>query len=362
VKLSARVLSAAIAAVIVGSAAAGCSTGGTASGGTTGSMPIVTGLETTDLVVQDFPAIDSAGLYIAENEGLFKKEGLNVTVIPDYASSQDTVDKIESGKAQISSGDYVTYMTDLAGAAPAGSGDQNLEIVGEASLLEPNVLALMAGPNSKIKNLKQLEGKKIPISGSKDIGNLLVDSVLTDNNVPINTIHFVDGQNLTKVPFDIAQGKFPSGPAPEPFVTLGEQLVGDTVLADVDQGSTTNFPIQGYAVTREWAQQNPGTLKAFVTALDEGQEIADTNRAELQDAIEGQPLKVAANIAGVISLPDFPVGVDPTRLQRVMNDMIQFGFFTTKQTLATAKAFKVQNVVYAPNLANASGGSDLLGS
>ena len=355
--MSARVCSAAVAAVILGTAA-GCSSSSSGAGATGSAMPVVTGLETKNLVVDDFPAIDSAGLYVAKNEGLFAKEGLNVTVAPDYASSQHTVDQIESGKAQISSGDYVTYMNNFAGVN--GAANQNLEIVAEASALEPDVLALVAGPDSKITSLKQVEGKTLPNTGADDIGTLLVDSVLTGNNVPLRSVHFKENQDLTKVPFLVAAGQFPTGLAPEPFVTLGEQQAGDTVLADADQGATTNFPIQGYAVTRQWAQQNPNTLKAFVTALEEGQEIADTNRPELQRALQGKPLSIPPTIAGVISLPNFPVGVDPVRLQRVMNAMIEFNFFTNKQQLATAKAFKVQNVVWSPNLAGANGQSPLL--
>jgi NitT/TauT family transport system substrate-binding protein len=353
--MNVRAWSAAVAALLLGATAAGCSSGGDAGSGAGGSitMPIVHGLETTNLLVYDFPAIDSAGLYIADNEGFFAEEGLHVTVIPDFKSSQDTVNLIESGKAQISSGDYVTYMGDLVGQ------DSNLEIIAEGSELQPNVLALMSGPNSKIRSLKQLEGKAIPVSGINDIGSLLIDSVLTDNDVPISSVHYVPNIPLPAVPSLVDKGAFAAGPVPEPFVTEGEQQTGDTVLADLDQGATTNYPIQGYAVTRQWAQQNPNTLKAFATALEEGQEVANTNRVILQKALEGQPLKVPVSVASVISTPDYPTGIDPSRLQRVIDDMIEFGFFKGKQ-LAAAKAFQVKNVAYAANLANADGESGLL--
>jgi NitT/TauT family transport system substrate-binding protein len=354
--MSVRAWSAVVAAVLLGAAAAGCSSGGSASSSADGSvtMPIVHGLETTNLIVSDFPAIDSGGLYIAQNDGFFTKEGLHVTIVPDFTSSQDTVDKIESGKAQISSGDYVTYMNDLVGQ------DSNIMIVAEGSVLQPDVLALMAGPGSKIKSLKQLEGKAIPISGIHDIGSLLIDSVLTDNDVPFSSVHYVPGIPLPAVPALVDQGKFTAGPVPEPFVSEGEEQDGDTVLADLDQGATTDFPIVGYSVTRQWAKQNPNTLKAFVTALEEGQEVAGTNRPVLEKALEGEPLKVPVDAVAMISLPSFPTGIDPVRLQRVMSDMIEFGFFSGKQ-LTAAKDFHAKNVVYTANLANANGQSRLLG-
>jgi hypothetical protein len=107
-------------------------------------------------------------------------------------------------------------------------------------------------------------------------------------------------------------------------------------------------------VTRQWAQAHPN-------ALDEGQQIADTSRPAVEQSLEGAPLKIPARITAVISLPNFPVGVDPTRLQRAMSDMIEFGFFKGKQ-LTAAKKFQVKNVVYAANLDGAGGQASLLGS
>ena len=92
--MNVRVWSAAAAAVILGTVA-GCSSASSAGNiGAGTTMPVVASLETTNLTVYDFPAIDSAGLYIAENDGFFKAEGLHVTVVPDYTSSQDTVNMI----------------------------------------------------------------------------------------------------------------------------------------------------------------------------------------------------------------------------------------------------------------------------
>src|ERR1700747_1102523 len=104
-------------------------------------------LEKTHLVVDDFPSVDSAGLYIAEQEGLFKAQGLDVTIVPIFTSSQQTVTDIEKGKADISSGDYVTYMDDEL------QDNAHLEIIGEASILQPNQLALFVKASSQIAHL-----------------------------------------------------------------------------------------------------------------------------------------------------------------------------------------------------------------
>ena len=103
-------------------------------------------------------------------------------------------------------------------------------------------------------------------------------------------------------------------------------------LADLNQGATTSFPVEGYVATKQWAKQNPQTLAAFYRALEEGQQIADTNRAAVEHAM-GQlpaPLGLSKETAALMSLDEYPVSsgpvgtVDKVRLQRVVEVMQQF--------------------------------------
>jgi ABC-type nitrate/sulfonate/bicarbonate transport system substrate-binding protein len=79
-------------------------------------------LEKTDIVVNAFPAIDSAGLYIAQDQGLFAAQGLHVTIVPvskngPPPSTQDLVNGQEKGQFDITAGDYApTSRTSSASA------------------------------------------------------------------------------------------------------------------------------------------------------------------------------------------------------------------------------------------------------
>src|SRR5919204_3779532 len=99
-------------AVAVTMLAAGCTTGGAG-----GGAPRLK-LEKTNIVVDAFPAIDSAGLYIAQDEGLFAAQGLHVTIVPVKTpppSTQDLVNGQMRGQYDITAGDYVTYIKDPLG-------------------------------------------------------------------------------------------------------------------------------------------------------------------------------------------------------------------------------------------------------
>jgi NitT/TauT family transport system substrate-binding protein len=305
-------------AVAVTMLAAGCTTGGSG-----GGAPRLK-LEKTNIVVDAFPAIDSAGLYIAQDRGLFAAQGLHVTiakVTTPPPSTQDLVKGQTRGQYDVTAGDYVTYIKDQLGA---GVPKADLRIIAESSFLQPNVLTLLTKGGSQITSVSQLKNKVVSVNAPNDIGTLLVNSLLIAHGLTPRQVRYANvpfpavAPTLTN-PKTSVSASF----APEPFVSFGEEQAGLQELADLDQGATQDFPIQGYAVTAEWAKKYPNTLKAFTTALSQGQQIADTDRAAVEAAIE-KYLGITKEAAAFISLPAFPLGVDAVRLQRVVNSMIRF--------------------------------------
>ena len=49
---------------------------------------------------------------------------------------------------------------------------------------------------------------------------------------------------------------------PEPFASQAEQQYGAVPLADLNQGATSDFPIEGYVVTKQWAAAEPEHAQA----------------------------------------------------------------------------------------------------
>ncbi|MGH3150165.1 MAG: ABC transporter substrate-binding protein, partial [Streptosporangiaceae bacterium] len=323
----------------IGVFAAGCSGGGSAA-----AAPQV---EQPDLNVAVVPALDSAGFFIALYDGLFKAQGLNVHF--EAATSSETVIDQQAlstaGSAdalQITGGNYVSYIQAQqnwdAGQRPSASGSvvaANLDIFAEGSVMEAGAQAIYTMPNSPIKTLSDLAGKTIAINAPNNILYLLAASVLAEHGISPKQVHFV-----TNIPFPgmaaaLKARKIDAAVLPEPFASAAEQTDGAVVLADLNQGATTSFPIQGYAVTKQWAQTHPKTLAAFYKALEQGEEIADSNRAQVERAMEDLPMNpiplgVSQQTAAVMALDNYPfstgpVGsVDKVRLQRVVDVMQQF--------------------------------------
>ena len=296
--------------------AAGCS-----SGGGSASAPAV---EKPDLSVAVVPALDSAGFFIALYQGLFKAEGLNVTFHP-ATSSETVIAQQARGGYDITGGNYVSYIQ------AQQQGEANLDIFAEGSVMEPGAQAIYTMPGSPVKNLSDLTGRTVAINAPRNILYLLAASVLAEHGISPGRVRF------TNVPFPGMPSALKSGAVsavvlPEPFASGAEEAEGALPLVDLNQGATSSFPVEGYVVTKQWAQKYPHTLAAFYRALEKGQEIADTNRAAVESAMEHlpKPLGVTAETASVLALDSYPVStgpvgsVDRIRLQRVVNAMQQF--------------------------------------
>ena len=280
-------------------------------------------LEKTTLNVAVVPAVDSAGFFVALHEGLFKEKGLTINYTP-ATSSQLVINGQMSGKYDITGGNYVSYVQHVV------QNHQPLEIIAEGSVMQQGSQAIYTLPSSKIKTLAQLKGHVLGINAPGNINYLLAASVLTENGISLAAVDFPK----QPIPFPVmaarlAAGQVAAAALPEPFAPAAEQQYGAVELADLNQGATENFPIQGYVATKSWVQHNPGTLKAFLAALEQGQEIADTSRPAVEQAMESlngpKNGRVPPIVAAVMALNIYPIGIDRIRLQRVPDVMLQFG-------------------------------------
>ena len=287
------------------------------------------GLQKTTLNVAVVPAVDSAGFFVALHDGLFAKEGLAIHYTP-AVSSDEVIDQQLAGQYDITGGNYVSYIQHYVVE------HQPLEIIAEGSVMQQGTQAIYTMPGSKIKTLAELKGHLLGINAPLNINYLLAASVLTENGIKLAQVRFPSAP----IPFpvmaqELAAGKIDAAAMPEPFATAAEQQYGAVQLADLNQGATEQFPIQGYVVTKAWAEQNPGTLKAFITALARGQEIADTSRSAVEQAMEsisgGPPDgQIAPLVAAVMAINIYPTAIDTVRIQRVADVMYQFGLLHSR--------------------------------
>lgn len=301
----------AVAAAVAALVSAGCSAG-------SGSAAPA-GLEKTNLLVAAVPTMDSAGLYIAEQRGLFAAEGLHVKIVPAISGATTIAGQL-SGKYDVTVGNYVSYVLQDA------LHHSGLCVLAAGSVMGPNSQVLVVPAGSPITSVSQLRGKAIGVNVLNNIGTLLLSSLLNDNGMSVSDVHFrpIEFPDMASA---LQKHEVDAAWLPEPFLTGAEETIGAQPLADLDQGTTQNFPISGYIVTRTWLREYPHTAAAFRAAIEKAQTIADSNLSAVEDSMVAYT-PVKRQTVTIVQPPGFPTQTDPRSIQRVSDLMFQFGMLT----------------------------------
>src|ERR1700722_5424209 len=96
-------LSAAIAAIAAAGTLAGCAAAGGTADAATGQ------LEQSTITIDSVPAAEEGGLYVAQAQGFFAQQGLNVK-IKSITGGEASIPDLQAGRAQLVAGNYVSFI------------------------------------------------------------------------------------------------------------------------------------------------------------------------------------------------------------------------------------------------------------
>jgi NitT/TauT family transport system substrate-binding protein len=274
------------------------------------------GPEQSSLVVAAVPGEGSAGLYIAQDQGLFTRAGLHVTIEP-VTSSSVVIPAMLHGRVQVAAGQYTTYIAATAAGVAA------MRILAAGYSLGPHVQDIMIGPRSKIATLTQLRGATVAVNALNGETTDLLYTTLAAYRITPAQVRVV-AMPFPAMPAALAAHKVTAIYEIEPYTTEASEHYGDEDLADIDTGAAQDFPIAGYAALASWAARHPATAAAFTRAIEQGNALATTNPAVLERALETS-LHLSAQVVDVMATGNFPTATDPVQLQRVAAMMLRYG-------------------------------------
>jgi NitT/TauT family transport system substrate-binding protein len=310
-------LSLAMAALLAAGSLTGCS----ALGGTDNSSSGNASVEKATIKVAILPTIDLSPLFLAQKEGYFKAEGLTVQVV-DAPSGQATLQKMISGEVDIAFATYVPFF--LA----KSKGVADIKLVADSVSASPNSNVIVTSPNSPVKTVKDLAGKKIGVTATGTASDTLTKAIMKANGVDYTKVQFVPTP-FPAMAAALTHGDIDAAYMAEPFITQAEKSIGAAKVVDVASGPTEDFPIAGYGALAKFVSANPKTVAAFQRAMKKASDEASTDRAKVQPIIVSDA-KVDADTAALVTLPNYHSTMDPSRLQRVPDQLLEFGLIPSR--------------------------------
>jgi NitT/TauT family transport system substrate-binding protein len=329
---------AAVAAIAAMTAIAGCSGGASAAPGGQSRL--------TSITVDSVPASEEGGLYVAAYEGFFAQQGLAVKITP-ITGGEAGIPDLQSGRADLVAGNYVSFIL----AQMAGTFDgkpANMRIIAAGSELQPGSEALYVMPGSKFKSIASLaaDHARVGLNTPNDVGDVMVAALLTSAGYSLKDIKQVTpAGGFPTLLTMLTAGKVDAIWLPQPLGEIAEQQAGAVPLADFDQGSMQDLPFTGYFGTTQWVRSHPAAVAAFLRALGAGQELADTDRAAVEAAME-KYTGITPLVADTMAIDNYPLQMDVPQLQRVPDSMFQYGL-----TPGAKSPYQIVNMIQPePNL------------
>jgi NitT/TauT family transport system substrate-binding protein len=309
-----RVAAVAVAVVVTG-ALAGCS--GASDGGA--ATQTLDPDDPVAITVGTLPAGDYAPLYIADAEGYFADEGLDVT-IEVIAGGAVGVTQLVSGDLQFSSATWTNVLS-------AVSQGLELQVVREGTNSDKEgINGLIAADGSGIESVDDLRGQTISVNTLASATETQVRDCLASAGLE------AEDYELVEVPFPevgaaVTQGRIAAGFVPEPFITIGKSQGLSSVLAtSVCNETQRNSTIVTWNTSRAYAEENPAVVAAFVRAMDKATQLAIDDPQVVIDILPTFTT-LTPELAGAITQPSFVADGTPDTAgaESAMELMLEYG-------------------------------------
>jgi NitT/TauT family transport system substrate-binding protein len=196
---------------------------------------------------------------VAMDKGLFKKAGVDITGILSSGGGGTTVRNILASKTP-----YGEVAVSAALAAQRQGLDLVIVNVGTHSVAEASMVAM---PNSGVRSVADLAGKKVAITSPKGVSEMLLLMVLKAKGIDAGKVTRVASGGYVNGLTLLEQGGVSGAVLIEPLSIIRKDEYRTVYRAgDILQPMTTSVGI----TTREFAKAHPDTLRAIIAGRRAG--------------------------------------------------------------------------------------------
>jgi NitT/TauT family transport system substrate-binding protein len=283
----------------------------------------------TNVTLGYVPYSDDASLFYAQSSGIFKKHGLNVTLVPQ-ASPVAVEASMASGTEQFG---FITTPVLIN----LNSKGVNVKCVSSVDGSEPSNPAndstvLVAAKGSGITSVKDLAGKNVAEVQLTSLNSLAVQILAKQAGIDPKSIHQI------AIPFPqmsaaLAQGRVQAAVIVAPFATAALSA-GATVLAHPNVQLFPNGTVTCLDAMDSYLTANPTVASEFRAAMNESIAYTQTHQAVVkQTLVKGLSLTPEVAAKQVLAT-NFNSTLNTASITMIENYMKQFGVITSEPPAA----------------------------
>lgn len=269
------------------------------------------------------PALEqSAFIYIAEDQGYFAKNGLDVTVMDDYPNGVVPIADMLNDKIDISvSAEYPIVMAILR--------EKDLRVIGTIDRYQNE--EIIGRRDRGIESISDLKGKRMGVPRGT-ICEFFLGRFLNLNGMNLSDVELIDVKASESVDA-IANGDLDAIIYFQPHVYAMKEWLGDNAVSWPAQSNQLMYTVM--ACRDDWAAKNPETITRFLRSIAQSEEYAINHPTEAKAILQRRLNFSDAYIATVWQDHQFTLTLDQSLLI-AMNDEGRWAIsnnLTTEKTL-----------------------------
>jgi NitT/TauT family transport system substrate-binding protein len=299
------------------SSSSSAGSGASASGGS-GSGTV------TNVTLGYVPYSDDASLFYAQDSGIFRKHGLNVSFVAQ-ASPVAVEASMASGTEQFG---FITTPV-LINLNSKGQGVKCVSTVDGNEPTNPanDSTVLVAAKGSGITSIKDLAGKNVAEVQLSSLNSLSVMVLAKQAGIDPHSIHQI-AIPFPQMPAALAQGHVQAAVIVAPFTqtALGE---GATVLTHPNQVLFPNGTLTCLDAMTSYISANPTIVSEFRAAMDESVTYSATHESVVKQTLaKGLSLSMAVAEKQILAT-NFSTTFNEASMTQIGNDMKEFGIVSS---------------------------------
>ncbi|GAB2826402.1 hypothetical protein GCM10027022_16620 [Alpinimonas psychrophila] len=278
----------------------------------------------TAITVGVIPIVDTAPIWLGNEQGFFAEEGLDLTV------------QVTTGGAAavpgVVSGDYAFAFGNLVSVMVARDAGLDLRYVanGNSTAGTPDFGAIIVRGDSPITSASDLAGKTVSVNNLQNIGDTTIRQVVEDDGGDSSTIQFVE------VAFPDAEAAVENSQVDAAWILapfLNSAVAnGARVISYNFAEFDADLDIAGYFTSGETIMNDPELVTKFQTAMNRSLEYAQANPDEVRRIVTTYTSMTADQLQTMV-LPAFRVNFNIPAATKLGAAAVKFGTIKTAPDL-----------------------------
>jgi NitT/TauT family transport system substrate-binding protein len=258
----------------------------------------------TSIKIATLPILDNLPMYVAQQEGLFAANNVNVEFIPvGSAAERDQV--IVAGQADGMINETISTLL-------YNKDNPQVQIVRFARTATPEAsqYSILSSSQSGITSPDELKGVEIGVSEGTII-QYITHRLLQAEGLTLDEIKTVAVPKIADRMALLGSGELKAATLPDPLSSLAIQQGANIVIDDT---SHPEYGYSTYSFVIPFIEQNPEAVRGFLKAVEEASAMINEDPTKWENLLTEQQL-VPTPLIGSYKIPPFPTASVPSESQ-----------------------------------------------